>query len=301
MRSARTRRAGRQPRQNPPLRQRRKRGPDFEAIGPTKGGRNRKIHAVAPLGDLCDAYFEAAQAGHILTRRETTKKSSTLSTDKGRIERHIKPLLGSLKAAAVSRQDIEHFRDGVTDGLTAARIKTGKHGLARVTGGRGTATRTMALLGHIFTFAIKRGLRADNPVHGVERHGYSQRQRRLTAEEYACLGEALRSMPATAWPIAIAATKFLALTGWRRGEMLTLNWSEIDLATRTARLADTKTGSSLRPLSHAACGVLRSLPRLGGLVFPASTGNSKEMRGFPKVWARIAIKAKLPSDVTPQC
>jgi transposase len=38
--------AGQQPCQNPPLRQRRKRGPDFEAIGPTKGGRNSKIHAV---------------------------------------------------------------------------------------------------------------------------------------------------------------------------------------------------------------------------------------------------------------
>ena len=27
-------------------------------------------------------------------------------------------------------------------------------------------------------------------------------------------------MPETAWPIAVAATRFLALTGWRRGEML---------------------------------------------------------------------------------
>jgi transposase len=46
LRPARTSRAGQQPRQNPPLRQWRKRGPDFAAIGPTKGGRNSKIHAV---------------------------------------------------------------------------------------------------------------------------------------------------------------------------------------------------------------------------------------------------------------
>jgi len=45
-RSARTSCARQQPYKNPPLRQRRKRGPDFEAIGPTKGGRNSKIHAV---------------------------------------------------------------------------------------------------------------------------------------------------------------------------------------------------------------------------------------------------------------
>ena len=46
VRSARTSRNGQQPCKNPSLRQRRKRGPDFEAIGPTKGGRNSKIHAV---------------------------------------------------------------------------------------------------------------------------------------------------------------------------------------------------------------------------------------------------------------
>ena len=36
---------------NPPLRQRRKRGAQAQAIGSTKGGRNSKIHAV--VDDLC--------------------------------------------------------------------------------------------------------------------------------------------------------------------------------------------------------------------------------------------------------
>jgi hypothetical protein len=37
-----------------------------------------------------------------LTRGKSAKKASTITTDKGRIERHIKPLLGSIKVAAVS-------------------------------------------------------------------------------------------------------------------------------------------------------------------------------------------------------
>ena len=70
----------------------------------------------------------------------------------------------------------------------------------------------------------------------------------------------------------------------------------VDLVTKTARLADTKTGASLRPLSNPACNVLRGLPHLSELAFSMS-GNP--MRSFPKAWARIATAAGLPPDVTP--
>jgi integrase len=259
----------------------------------------REGRQAATVAELCDDYLESCKAGRVLTRRQTTKKASTLDGDRGRIERHVKPLLGALKVAAVTSTDVERFRDAVSEGATAARIKTGKHGLARVTGGRGTATRAMGMLGALFSFAARRGLRPDNPVRGVARHAYEQRDRRINNLEYAVLGEALRTMPETAWPIAVAATRFLLRTGWRRGEMLGLRWSEIDLVTRTARLADTKTGTSLRPLSRAACDVLGNLPRLGPLVFPGSMGADKPMRGFNKIWVRVAKRAALPADVTP--
>ena len=267
--------------------------------GGDPAGAKQEASKAVTVAELCDLYLEAAEAGRILTRRKAVKKPSTLVGDKGRIERHIKPLIGGLKVAAVSRDDVERFRDGVSEGATRARIKTGRHGLARVTGGRGTATRTMGLLGAIFVFAIRRGLRADNPVRGVERHADGQRDRRLSEAEYAALGEALRAMPERAWPIAAAATKFLALTGWRRGKMLALKWSEVDLVTRMARLSDAKTGASMRPLSHGACDALDALPRLGKLVFPVSVGVDKPMRGFHKIWLRVAKQAALPADVTP--
>ena len=268
-----------------------------------KGGdpamEKRQGRKAATVAQLCDEYLAAAKAGRLLTRRGVMKKPATLDGDRGRIERHIKPLLGDLKVAAVSRQDIEHFNNQVSEGATATRIKTGKHGLAIVTGGRGTATRAMGLLGAIFNYAVRQGLRPDNPAVGVARHAYAERQRRASDAEFAALGEALRTMPPTTWPAAVAAAKFLALTGWRRGEALALRWSEVDLVTRTGRLPDTKTGFSLRPLSHAACDVLHDLPRLGALVFPASVGIDKHMSGFRKVWVRIAAKAGLSDDVTP--
>ena len=182
----------------------------------------------------------------------------------------------------------------------AAKIKTKARGLARVRGGRGTASRTVGLLGAIFTYAVRQRIRPDNPVHGIMRFADGRRERRLSDDEYAVVGEALRGAEAagTIWPAAIAATRFLALTGWRSGEALALQWSDLDLSRRTARLPDTKTGFSVRALSHAACDVLRKLPRMAELVFPATRGDGR-MIGFPKLWARITKLGALPADITP--
>jgi Arm domain-containing DNA-binding protein len=61
------------------------------------------------VAELCDLYLVDAEAGRLVTRRRTQKKASTLAIDKGRIARHIKPLLGQLRVAAVTRDDVECF------------------------------------------------------------------------------------------------------------------------------------------------------------------------------------------------
>jgi integrase len=251
------------------------------------------------VAELCDLYISDVEAGRLLTRRKTPKKASTLLTDQGRILRHIKPLLGHLSVASVTREDIEGFMHAVAEGKTAGKAKTSKkRGLARVRGGRGTASRTVGLLGAIFSYAVKYRMRPDNPVRGVMRFADGKRERRLSSEEYEKLGEALRKSRGAVWPPAMALARFLALTGWRSGEALGLRWSDVDLSRRTAVLADTKTGRSIRPLSLEACNLLRGLPRSGDLVFPASRGEGR-MVGFPKLWGRIAQLGGLPPEVTP--
>jgi integrase len=252
------------------------------------------------VSELCDLYFADAETGRLVTRRRFPKKGSTLAADRGRIERHIKPLLGRRAVASVTRADVEAFMADVTAGKTAGKTKTKSRGLARVRGGKGTASRTVGLLGAIFAYAVRHRMRPDNPVHGVVRHADGRRERRLTDDEYEALGNALRKAEeADVWPAAVAAIRFLALTGWRSGEALGLRWGpELDLARRTAKLGDTKTGASTRPLSRAACDVLRDLTRSGALVFAATRGTGR-MLGFPKLWARIAKLGELPDDVTP--
>ena len=250
------------------------------------------------VAELCDRYFEDALAGRVRTRSKAAKKASTLTIDRGRIDRHIKPLIGSMSVGSVTRHDVEKFLHDVAEGRTAGKTKTKSRGLARVTGGETAATRSVGLLGAIFTYAVRMDMRSDNPVRGVALFADHRRERRLSDGEYAKFGDALREAEKTLWPPAVAAARFIAVTGFRRGEVLLLRWSEIDLTRRTATLDDTKSGRSIRPLSQAACDVLRGISRTDELVFPASRGDGP-MAGFPKFWARIAKLGALPTDITP--
>jgi integrase len=271
------------------------------AGGADPAATKRAVRQAATVSDLCDLYMKDAEAGRLLTRRKSAKKASTLLIDRGRIERHIKPLIGSMKLTAVTREDIENFMYDVAAGKTAGKTKTGrKRGLARVRGGKGAASRAVGLLGGIFTYAMRRRMRPDNPVHGVLRFADGKLDRRLADAEYVALGEALQKAEvAGIWPPAIAAIRFLAFTGWRRNEALELRWEEVDLTRRTAKLLDTKTGRSMRPLSHAACEVLRQITvGSSGLVFPATRGDGY-LAGFKKMWPRITKLSGLSSDITP--
>jgi integrase len=270
------------------------------AQGEDPAGDKQLARAAETVADLCDAYIADAEAGRLLTRVKRPKKPLTLRSDKSRIEGHIKPLLGRLPVAGVTAQDIERFMHATADGETKRKTKTGKaRGLSNLRGGAGTASRAVGLLGAIFTYAVRRRMRTDNPVHGVMRPADGKRERRLSDLEYAAMGTGLRrATDENIWPAAVACVRFLALTGWRSGEALTLRWGHVNLATRTVRLPDTKTGASMRPLSYAACDLLAKMDRLGELVFPPTRGDGT-MSGFRKLWDRITRFGGLPPDITP--
>jgi integrase len=157
----------------------------------------------------------------------------------------------------------------------------------------------VGLLGAIFSFAVRSGLRTDNPVAGVVRFADGRRDRRLSDSEYKQLGEGTGSSDKI-WPYAIAAVRFLALTGWRSGEVLNLRWRDLDLQRRVARLPDTKTGASSRPLSLAAVQEIRKLAcgDVNDLVFPSTRGGAP-MSGFRSLFEKIARVGGLPREITP--
>jgi integrase len=246
----------------------------------------RHKRATPTVSELCELY---------LSEGCSTKKESTLATDRGRIERHIKPLLGRKPVSEVTRADVRRFLNDVAKGKTRADIKTGRRGRAIVEGGQGTATRTVGLLGGIFSFAQGSGLREDNPVRGVKRFPDRKSERFLSSVELAKLGRALTGLEgAGSNPSAIAIIRLLALTGARKGEISNLRWSEVDFERAFLRLGDSKTGQKIVPVGAPALQLLASLPRDSNsqFVFPAAFGGGR-FQGVDKVWRKIRVQADL--------
>jgi len=204
------------------------------------------------IRELCDQYMKDADAG-LVTYRGRAKKASTLAIDRGRIKRHILPLLGDRLVQDIMTRDVDAFFHAVRRGETATTERTGPRGVARVTGGATTASRTVDLLGSLFSYAIRHELRPDNPVSRFERPVATRRDRALTPDEYRRLGLAFGAMKGEgANLVAIAAFEALALTGCRRNEILRLQMDQVDTHRQVLRLADTKTGRQLRPVGKAA-------------------------------------------------
>jgi integrase len=267
------------------------------ARGEDPAAQRRAIRAARTVAALCDEYLAEMRAERVLTRRGEAKRPSTVANDAGRIERHIKPLIGHLPAATLTSADVETLMHDVAAGRTAVTVHVRARGVARVRGGRATASRTVIMLGAVYAWAVRRKLVPENPCRGVQRFADRRRERRMSDAEYAALGGGLRRAAGTS-PSAVAAAEFLALTGWRSGEAVRLKWSEVDLVRRVA-VFDSKTGRTARPLSHTACDLLRRQPRVHGnpLVFPSARGLAA--MNFRSHWLRIVKVSGLPRDVTP--
>lgn len=236
-------------------------------------------------------YLPDAEKG-LVTYRGRPKKPGTLVVDRGRIRRHILPLLGSRKVPDISAQDCARFIADVASGATAVDVKTGPRGRAIVEGGPGTARRTAGLLGGIFSYAMVRHLRDDNPMRGVDRRFADRRRERvLSQEEYSRLGRVLADD--AVHPSAGAAIKFLALSGFRKGEALNMRHQNFDAKARLVRLEDSKAGPQARALGRAAAAVLEDHPESkGDLVFWGAR-EGKAFIGLPKAFARACVVAKI--------
>ena len=242
--------------------------------------------------ELCDLYLKDLDDGLILGKGGRPKRPGTIVSDKGRINRHIVPLLGTRRVKDLTKADITKLLKDVMAGKTRRNVKTKSlRGRSIVKGGAGTASRTVGLLGGILTYAMDAGIIDINPAAGVKKPKDQVRTRRLTEDEYRKCGEILSVAarnPNYAMTVEIA--RLIALTGARRSEIIGLEWSEFDADNSCLRLNDSKEGASVRPIG------LRVVERLENLrpddeeqtfVFPGIRKRDQAFGGFPRQWRAI--------------
>jgi integrase len=215
---------------------------------------------------------EALAKRFLAEHAEAKRKPSTAREYRRLAERVILPALGRKRVADVTRADIQR--------LHHARRATPTE-----------ANRALALLSTMFTFAERQGERPDgsNPCRHVERFRQRRRERFLSPEELARLGEALSGWQGS--PYVPATIKLLVFTGARLGEVLGLRWDWIDTERGEARLPDSKTGAKTLHLPPPALDVLHSLPRLDGE--PHVLGAKRGTTFVEAPWRRLRAVAGL--------
>lgn len=233
------------------------------ALGNDPSAERYELRHGMTVAQLCDDYI-----ADMTSEKVNGKKATTIRTDISRIKNHIRPELGKFKVATIASDQIEQFMNAQS---------------------RGSAKRIIALTGAIFSFAIKRKLRFDNPCRGIEKPADVKRLRRLSNDEYGTLHRALDNVQSTVSDCIL----FVALTGWRASEARCLKWSEIDIDRRVATLGDTKSGLSIRPLSMAAIEIIKRRPSSAQFVFAMQTG--LPMRNLSMAFQKLGM----PEDVTP--
>lgn len=248
--------------------------------------------------ELGTEYMEEVQA---------RRKPSTYAEYKRLWEKHVVPTIG---ARTVGEVDLSHVRKLHRDLKETPYV----------------ANRVIAMLGAFFAFGEREHvkLKNGNPVRGIELYPERPRERFLTPDEFRRLGAALvkaeseglppveqhkskrgkaknqkhrpksADTPVPANPYAIAAIRLLALTGCREGEILSLRWDAVDAERGYLRLADSKTGKSVRPLGQAAAAVLETVPKIedNPYVLPGRK-EGEHLMEITRVWFAVRQEAKL--------
>jgi integrase len=227
----------------------------------------RKDRAIRTFGQVAKDFLIL----HVATKR----KARTGNEYRRILQTCILPAIGSKRIVEVRRGDVARLHAKLVDTPYEAN-------------------RMLALVSSIWNWAAKRDeveLSA-NPCRGIERYSEQGRERFLTSDELARLGDALRETRID--PFAAAAIRLLILAGARLREILDAQWPHVDIERGVIFLPDSKTGKKPVYLSAAALEVLAGLSRIEGnpYIIPGEKAGQPKA-DLKKPWAAVCKAAGL--------
>jgi integrase len=208
---------------------------------------------------------------------ETKPKTKGYIVDGQRFKNHIEPILGDKRLEDLAPLDLDRLRIRLLKNKAPQTVKS-----------------TIALLKRISNFAKDKRLCKGIDFKITLPKVSNQKTEFLTEEELKKLLDAIKAdTNPYAGPIMLTAL----YTGMRKGEILKLEWPDIDFEHSFITIRGPKGGVDQKiPLNESARMVLEQLPRTHDLVFPGIHG---ERTGLYHSLAKIKKAAGLPKDFRP--
>ena len=247
----------------------------------------------------------AEVAEHFLTEHVEAKRSaSSAKSYRDLLERLVIPELGKRKAEKITTAEIQRLHS--------------KHSRSPY-----QANRLLRVLSSLFSFAAKAHAVpvGFNPCRGIEYFPEEGRERYLTTQELALIGEAIREAETVGLPYSVdetkpkgkhapkegnrrtvigpyaaAALRLLIFTGARLREILHLKWDYVDFERGLLMLPTSKTGKKTIVLNAPALAVLTGLPRVGAYVVAGTSGGEEDERprsDLKRPWKAVSKRAGL--------
>lgn len=266
------------------------------AVGEDAALEKRERRAALTVAQLIERYLTEGPA------TKPSKRASSWKADKSNLNNHVRPRLGSKPVGDVKRADcLKLYRD-IAAGTIKSDTRTKRRGRAIIRGGQGIAKRTLGSMSAMLTWAVEMELAASNPAKGLKLPAQRSLERFLSREEAARLLATLDAMEGDRSVTSAHAdiVRLLLLTGARKGEIVGLRWSEVDLERRRLVLppertkAGGKTGIRRIPLSRSAADIIRKRANGADYVFPSLRNPAAPTTEMQSSWEAIRKRAELP-------
>jgi integrase len=231
-------------------------------------GRDPAAHSASKnemtVKDLGNLFLEQHVAG--------LKPNSRLDYER-QLRLHILPALGKVPARALTRKDVLALHRKMRDTPPAAN-------------------HVVRVLSAMYNFAKDNEyLNVDNPASRVKQYKEAKRETYLSQDQITRLWGVLDDFKHQRIADLV---RLLLLTGCRKGELLNLEWSHVDLERGVLNLPDSKTGAKTIILSPDAEAIFSRLGRDNpdGYVWPGDNG-SLAGNALTWHWERIRAQAGL--------